>query len=151
MTDTLPLSSRIYNRLLVLYPEDLRRDYGPEMALVFAEDLDAARRDAGMRGVIRVWRCALGEFLRFALPGCASSPAVRVPAVWFALSSGIMGAEMAMTLRHAWNAPTLFHAFCAALLLPCLTTPFMFLTVVWACRGDTIISLGLSSHTGEER
>ena len=40
MTHALPLSLRIYDRLLVLYPEDLRRDHGAEMALVFAEDLD---------------------------------------------------------------------------------------------------------------
>ncbi len=149
MTNALPLSSRIYGRLLVLYPEDLRRDYGAEMALVFAEDLDTAQRQAGMRGVIRVWRCALGEFVQFALPVCASSPAVRVPAVWFALSTAIMSGEMAMTLRNAWNAPTLFHAVCAALLLPCLSTPLMFLAVVWTCRGNAIISLDLSNNTGE--
>src|SRR5205807_1636717 len=59
MTDALVLSSRLYRRMLILYPEDLRRDYGAEMALVFADDLAAARRERGMRGVVRVWRCAL--------------------------------------------------------------------------------------------
>ena len=151
MTHALPLSSRIYARLLVLYPEDLRRDFGAEMALVFAEDLAAARREAGMRGVIRVWRCALGEFVRFALPGHASSPAVSVPAIWFALSSVIMSAEVAMALRHSPHAPRPFHALCAALLLPSMTAPLMSLAIMWACRGNAITSLGLSDQREEER
>ena len=150
MTNALPLSSRIYARLLRLYPADLRRDYGADMAIVFAEDLDTARREAGIRGVIRVWRCALGEFIRFALPGLASSPAVCVPAIWFALSTVIMSAEMAMTLLDGLKAPTLFHAVCAALLLPCLSTPLMSLAIMWGCRGNAIISLGFSNHTGED-
>ncbi len=120
MIDLLPLSSRIYRRLLVLYPEDLRRDYGADMAFVFAEDLEAARREAGLRGVVRVWRCALCEFFRFALPDHASSPAVSVPAIWFALSSIIMSAEVALALRHSPRTPRPSHALCAALLLPSL-------------------------------
>ncbi len=99
MTNAVPLRSRLYGRLLVLYPEDLRRDYGVEMALAFAEDLDTARRDAGLRGVIRVWRCALVEFMRFALPGCASSPAFRVPAISVAFSVGIMGISLVGAAR----------------------------------------------------
>jgi hypothetical protein len=151
MTNALSLSSRIYRRLLVLYPEDLRRDFEADMAFVFAEDLEAARRDAGMRGVLRVWRCALGEFVRFALPGCAASPAVRVPAVWFALSSIIMCAEVAMAIRHSPHAPRPLPAICAALLLPSLTAPLMSLAIMWACRSNAIISLHLSNQTGEER
>jgi hypothetical protein len=150
MTNALPLSSRIYNRLLVLYPEDLRREFGADMALVFAEDLEAARRQAGLRGAIRVWGCALGEFFRFALPGHASSSIVRVPAVWFALSTMIMSGETAMAVRHMANMPTPFHAICAALLMPSLGTPFVFLVAVWACRGGDVISLDLSYYTREE-
>lgn len=148
MTKCLPLSSRIYGRLLVLYPDDLRRDYGADMALVFAEDLDMARQEAGMRGVIRVWRCALGELLRFALPGCASHPAVMVPAIWFAFSFAIMSFEIAMEMRHTPVVMTPFHAVCAALLLPALTTPLFSLVTIWACRSGTVISLGLSNRAG---
>jgi hypothetical protein len=61
MTNAPPLSSRLYDRLLGLYPEDLRRDFGADMALVFAEDLDTARREAGLRGVIRMWRVRAGR------------------------------------------------------------------------------------------
>jgi hypothetical protein len=148
MTNALPLSSRIYGRLLVLYAEDLRRDYASEMALVFAEDLDTARREAGMYGVMRVWRYVLGEFLRFALFGQASSSAVRVPAICFALSIAIMGAETAMALRHAPNALTPFHGISALLLLS-LSPPLISLESVWACRGNTIISLNLSNNKVE--
>jgi hypothetical protein len=150
MIDLLPLSSRIYRRLIVLYPEDLRRDYGADMAFVFAEDLEAARREAGMRGVVRVWRCALCEFVRLALPDHASSPAVSVPAVWFALSSIIMSAEVAMALRHSPHTPRPSHALCAALLLPSLTAPLMSLAIMWGCRGSAIISLGLSDPPEEK-
>ena len=144
------MSSRVYGRLLRFYPEDLRRDYGADMALFFAEDLENARREAGLRGVIRVWRCALGEFLRFALPGLASHPAVSVPAIWFAFSTVFMSFEVAMLVRHGPHTPSLFHAICAALLLPALTTPGMSLLAIWTCRGNTVISLGLSNHVEEE-
>lgn len=146
MTSSVPLSSRLYGRLLVLYPEDLRRDYGSEMALAFAEDLDAARRDAGIRGVTRVWRCALVEFLRFALPGCASSPAVRVPAISVAFSVLSMGIEL--LLRSATNAPM---RFVAASMLPTFATVLTPMVVIWACRGRGVISLDLSGSPGAER
>jgi hypothetical protein len=156
MTNTLPVSSRgslslqIYVRLLLLYPEDLRRDHAADMALVFAEDLDAARREAGMRGLIRIWWCTLVEFLRFALPGLASSPAARVPGVWFALSTAIMSVEMAMAVHHTPAVMTPFHAVCGALLLPALTTPGMALFSMWACRGGALISLDLAGKMGED-
>jgi hypothetical protein len=151
MTNVLPLSSRIYCRLLVLYPEDLRRDYGADMALVFADDLDAARRETGTRGVIHVWRCALGEFLRFGLAGCVASTTVRVPVISFVLFSAMLSGEMIVATRHAPDARTLFHALRAALLLPLFSTPFVSLLSVWACRGSVVHSLGLSGHTGEDR
>ena len=66
MTNASALNSRIYGRLVELYPEDLRREYGDEMIFVFAEEL----RDANFARALRVWRNALSEFLRLALPGC---------------------------------------------------------------------------------
>jgi hypothetical protein len=142
MTNYLPLSSRLYGRLLVLYPEDLRRDYGAEMALAFAEDLDTARREAGIRGAIRVWGCALGEFLRFALPGRATSSAVRVPAITLALFTGMTMGFLPGALR---------EPFRMILVLPLFGAPFIALLSLWACRGDAIISLGCSGQAGQER
>jgi len=148
MTGALTLSSRIYCRLLDFYPEDLRRKFGAEMAGLFAEDLDAARREAGVLGVIRVWRCALSEFLRFALPSCASRPAVRVPAISCGLFIALMSGEMA--LRQASHAPTLPQAAFTALWLPMFTTPFIALAAVWTCRSRAVISLGLSGSTEKD-
>lgn len=86
MTGVVDWSGRIYGRLLLLYPADLRRDFGAEMAFVFGEDLAAARREAGAAGVLRVWRNALREVLRIALPPLLARPIVAVPAVSFAVN-----------------------------------------------------------------
>jgi hypothetical protein len=146
MTNVSSLSSRLYGRLLLLYPEDLRRDYGADMALVFGEDLHAARQEAGIWGAIRVWRCALAEFFRIALPGCASSPAVCVPAIWLAMSTVTLSAQLAMALRHSPHTPGLFNAILAALLMPASGTPLVSVAV-WICGGgNTITSLDLSTH-----
>jgi hypothetical protein len=151
MTNVLPWSSRLYSRLLVLYPEDLRREYAADMALVFAEDLEAARRQDGLRGVFRVWSCALSEFVRFALPGHLSSPVVRVPAVWFAISSAIMSFEMAMACAHSSVVQRPMHAILAALLLPAMGSPLVSLVAMWACRKDGLTSLGLAHRPNRER
>jgi hypothetical protein len=92
MTGAVSLSSRIYSRLAALYPEDLRREYGDEIVLVFAEEL----RDGDLSRVIRVWRNALGEFFRFALPDCAARPAIRVPAIGMAFTVVSTSAELLM-------------------------------------------------------
>jgi hypothetical protein len=144
------LGSRVYSHLLVLYPDELRRDFGADMALVFAEDLDTARRKAGLPGVIRVWQCALCEFLRFALPRRASSPAVRVPAISLALFLAVVSGEMTLALRRTADAATLFQAVFTALWLPLFATPIIALAAVWACRGRAVILLDLSGNTDEE-
>ena len=143
MTTPLPLSSRLYGRLLVFYPEDLRRDFGTEMALVFADDLAAARREAGLRGVLRVWRCALAEFLRFALPGHAASPAIRVPLIVFAISCLTMAGEFTIAYVHEHPETRYLGAAGVLLFLPSMSAFFVSFASVWSCRGNTTISLGL--------
>lgn len=134
MTGVLTWSLRIYERLLMLYPEYLRRDYGSEMVLVFSEDLESARREAGLRGAFRVWVRALGEFIRFAVPVQASSPAVLVPALTFAVFAGMISIEMGMALRHLPTAATLLHELRAELTIPLFSTPFISLVVVRVSR-----------------
>lgn len=151
MIHPLPLSLRIYGRLLIFYPEDLRRDHGAEMALVFAEDLDAARRAAGWRGAIRVWRCALGEFLRLALPEFMSTSAVRVPLISTALFIVTTGAELLLAVRHSVQPASYFRADGVAVGLSMFATPFISLLAVWTCRGGTTTSLHLSDTTREDR
>jgi hypothetical protein len=94
MTKLLQFSARIYSALLPLYPPDLRRDFGQEMAEAFAEDIEDALKHRGLVGVIRVWICALGELLRIALPSQAENPAVAVPCIIFVLSETVMSAQL---------------------------------------------------------
>jgi hypothetical protein len=134
------MSTRIYRWLLALYPEDLRRDYGEEMVLVFADEL----RDADFRGAVRAWRRALGEFFHFALPACASSSAVRVPAISLAIFLCSTASVAVVDYRRAPNAHAFFHALAAILAMPLLLTPYISLLAVWACRGRKLTALGLS-------
>jgi hypothetical protein len=89
------MNAWLYEKLLLLYPEDLRRDFGAEMTLAFADDIE-------IMGVPRVWWCALGELLTVALPGQRSNPSVVVPALSFAVSAVTESAELwiGMHLAH---------------------------------------------------
>lgn len=87
MNDLLLRSVRVYQKLLLLYPEDLRRDFGNEMVLAFAEDLQQAWGDARWAGAIQIWWYATRELLTIALPGQRSNPYVLSPAVAFAVAA----------------------------------------------------------------
>ena len=146
MTGFLDWSSRIYGRILNLYPDDLRRDFGADMVLVFAEDLAAARREAGVSGVIRVWRLALGEVFRLALPCHAESPAVVVPAISFALSLVPFTVSLMARLLHLSGAPVsaplLAHAMGCAV-LPSAAAAAVSYASVRICSRRAAILLGL--------
>ena len=87
-------SAWAYEKLLILYPEDLRRNFGGEMALAFADDIEAAWSQRRLMGVILVWWCAVRELLMVALPGHRENPSVLVPALSFALSALTQSAEI---------------------------------------------------------
>jgi hypothetical protein len=131
------LSSRIYSRLLLFYPEDLRRTYGDEMVLVFADEL----RDADLAGAIRTWRNALTEFVQLALPDSLSRPALRVPLIGVAFS--ILSLSMELALHVITHKPPRF-ALAATfpsfvpMLLPCV--------VIWVCRGRAVITLKIEER-----
>ena len=57
------LAARVYAALLAACPSEFRREYGREMALVFA---DRCRESAGRGGLPRVWREALSDLARTA-------------------------------------------------------------------------------------
>jgi hypothetical protein len=120
-------NSRVYAGLLAFYPEDLRRDHGDEMALVFADDLSAARFEDGLRGAIRVWLATAVEFLRLALPCWICTPAVRVPAI-----SVVLFASMMLSMLP--GASPRFSFVQIALTLPLLSAPFVALVSFWVCR-----------------
>jgi hypothetical protein len=144
MTNCTPWSARVYRRLLVLYPEDLRRDFGADMALVFADDLDQARRESGMRGVARVWRCSIGEFVRYGLSGCASRPTMRVFGISVALLFAMMSGVMAMAQCQSTRVLPLSYKLGVVFAMPLFSTPLLFLLSLWICRGSSTVSLDLS-------
>jgi hypothetical protein len=76
MKGLLQFSTWMYRKLLFLYPQDLRREFGGEIVLAFAADLEES-------GLLRVWRCALRELITVALPGQASNPVFLSPALAF--------------------------------------------------------------------
>lgn len=57
------LAARVYAALLAACPSEFRREYGREMALVFA---DRCRESAGRAATLRVWREALADLARAA-------------------------------------------------------------------------------------
>jgi hypothetical protein len=64
MIATMPLSSRVYSVVLMLYPRTLRREFGQEMVEVFSEQLRDARQIDGRLGELKLWCCVAGETVR---------------------------------------------------------------------------------------
>lgn len=48
-------SGRVYALLLLAYPARFRREYGPEMAQVFRDDLHGTLRNKGTSGLVGLW------------------------------------------------------------------------------------------------
>ncbi len=91
------MSSTIYRAVMVLFPKELRCDFGEEMLETFAEDLAAQQAAHGIRGVVAVWRAALSEVIRLA------------PSLWF---RNITVAAPALTalVMIVMASPVLVHA-----------------------------------------
>jgi len=87
-------SSALYERVLFLYPADLRRNFGNEMTLAFTDDLQRA-------GVLRVWWSVLYELLTIALPGQQSNRFVLVPALCFLMVALSQGTMVWVGVQHA--------------------------------------------------
>jgi hypothetical protein len=88
----LEVSRKVYATSLVLYPNELRDEFGAEMVEVFDEQVSEAYSRSGFPGLLRVWFSATREFVTIALPGRLTErmlPIVAVTAalallVWFA-------------------------------------------------------------------
>lgn len=144
MTGLLHWSSSVYSGMLHLYPEDIRRHYGQEMASVFSEDLAGSWDDAGFFGVFQVWRCAILELVHLALPRLATAPSVIVPAICFVLSSLCLGGELTLAHLHASTTGSstgytpLDEAIRTVVLWPSITAALVSWIAVRAGRGKTI-------------
>jgi hypothetical protein len=88
----LEISRKVYATSLVLYPGELRREFGAEMVDVFDEQVSEAFFRRGFSGLLHVWFSTAREFVTVALPGRFAEhmvPIVGVTAtlafmVWFA-------------------------------------------------------------------
>lgn len=131
------MNTRIYGWLVGFYPADLRRDFGEEMVLVFAEEL----RDAGFARAARVWRRALVEFFQLALPGWAAHPALRVPAIMLAFCALSMGIDLLTLCTSGVRARFYFVG-----MIPTFAMVAIPMAVMWACRGRAVIKLHLDGR-----
>jgi hypothetical protein len=59
-------SEKLYRRLLGLYPESHRREFGPWMVQVFRDLCRQAYRQEGRRGLLKVWLRAIPDLARSA-------------------------------------------------------------------------------------
>ncbi len=88
----LDVSHKAYESSLILYPKDLRDDFGNEMIGVFDEQAAEAYSRAGFSGLLGVWFRATREILTVAFPGCLAERVIPITAVtatlvfmlWFA-------------------------------------------------------------------
>jgi hypothetical protein len=76
-----------YSGLLVLYPSDLRRRFGAEMAAVFEDSLRETVVERGLMGITGLWKFALWELLTVAAPARLASNVVMAGALSFLVSS----------------------------------------------------------------
>lgn len=145
MNGPLHRSVRIYQKLLLLYPEDLRRDFGNEMVLAFAEDLEQAWGDARVAGVIQIWSYAIRELVTVTLPSQRSNPSVIVPALAFILAVFVQGAELCVALRHMTrvDSSVLSEAIQLAVLLPSFLNALVAAVVTRLYASCSIIALRL--------
>jgi hypothetical protein len=88
----LDASHKVYAWSLMIYPSDLRGDFGSEMMEVFDEQLAEAYFRSGYAGLLGVWFGATREFITVALPARLVGRAAPLAAVtvilafmvWFA-------------------------------------------------------------------
>ncbi len=88
----LDVSHKAYESSLILYPQDLRSDFGNEMIDVFDEQAAEAYSRTGFSGLLRVWFRATREIITVAFPGRLAERLIPIAAVtatlafmlWFA-------------------------------------------------------------------
>ena len=148
MTHLFRWSLRAYRNLLILYPDDLRGDFGPEMLEAFAQDLLVACTARSIKGAIRVWRITLHELIRIAFPAWLRNPAVAVPVLSAATALVSQSPLLIMTIRRAaqmslrpGDATPLDALF--ALALGAIITALTAFVAVYRWKQASLISLGI--------
>jgi hypothetical protein len=131
----------IYSRLLILYPDDLRRDFGPEILEAFEQDLSAECAAGSIKGAIRIWRIALREAIQIGLPAWLQIPAVAVPAISSAMAIVTQSPLLIMTVVRKEEATPLY-ALSAIAIGVALTALTSFLAV-YRWKRASLISLDI--------
>ena len=78
-----------YSASLWLYPAELRRSYGREMADVFEQQLLAAWTREGLRGVRETCICAIEELITIALPARIWNERLIAPVLSLIITSAV--------------------------------------------------------------
>jgi hypothetical protein len=132
-------SLRTYRNLLLLYPEELRRDFGEEMLDAFERDLSAECAARSIKGAVRVWRITLREAIRIGLPAWLRNPAVAVPALAAAVDIVSQSPLLIVAIRnHAFLVDTLF-----AIAIEAVVTFATSFVAVYRWKRHRLISLDL--------
>jgi putative ABC transport system permease protein len=95
------MSRRVYALLLRALPRRRRERYGDEMAAVFGDVLDEARRGQGQRGAVRAWVRETGGILRFSLREVTAGLGRLVETISLGFSGGRW--NLPAELRWAWR------------------------------------------------
>jgi hypothetical protein len=132
------MNAWLYRKLLLLYPRDLRLEFGAEMTLAFAEDIQNM-------GKLRAWWCALSELVTVALPGQVSNRSVLVPALAFVFVASTQSAELCLALHQVTRveASLLFDAIRLVVLLPSFLSACVAFVVTRFYAGCSITALQL--------
>jgi hypothetical protein len=101
-------SCRAYAALLALYPPDLRRRFGSEMADTFAQQVLDAWERRRLSGLIGVWTLALPEFVSIALPRQVLRPGLAIPVASLIGASAIF-ISLVWALQHPLMLTAWYH------------------------------------------
>jgi hypothetical protein len=82
-------SGAIYSVLLILYPRELRREFGAEMVEVFEAGLRGALVKRDTAKLILFWGLAVWELVTVAVPSRLANSVVIAGAVSFLVSSAL--------------------------------------------------------------
>jgi WD40 repeat protein len=98
----------MYRKLLLLYPDAYRREYGPLMLQLFRDQVRDARRENGLRGLARVWAHTLWDLLA-TVPGerISVAPKARLLRISLCLLAGFAILFLALWVTRAPSHATL--------------------------------------------
>ncbi|HEU5022397.1 MAG TPA: hypothetical protein VFT60_10910 [Bryobacteraceae bacterium] len=105
MSVSFPHLARCYRTLLWLYPSELRRAYGRDMADVFERALDAEWRRRGRWGVVGMGLRAASEVFTVAIPGHLMNEWLIAGGLSLVINSGIL----ALLVGIMTSPPEYFH------------------------------------------